>query len=71
MKFKTKAEKQAFRIGFAIGSKNNKRNGNKDRKVKPSYSKPKRTVFADDDFMYDDNGHIMGHYTCDGFFEPD
>lgn len=67
MKFKTKQEKRAFRMGCAVGRKIKKES---KKTAKPLLRKPKRTVFIDD-FEYTDNGHIQGNYTVDGFFEPD
>lgn len=67
MKFKTKQEKRAFRMGCAVGRKQ-KRNNKKTNQ--PAKLKPNRTEFPAD-FEYTDNGYIKGSYTCDGFFEPD
>lgn len=77
MKFKTKQEKRAFRMGCAVGSKNKCRTV-KTRKNKTSgtHTKPKARAqspdpFFTNDFAYTDTGHIKGHYTVDGFYEPD
>lgn len=65
MKFKTTREKRAFRMGCAVGSKNQKRTNC------TATSRPhKRTLFMDD-FEYTNTGRIKGSYTVDGRFEPD
>lgn len=54
----------------------------KTKKQTTTYTKPKpqspvtvpkkpKVSFFPDDFEYDHLGYIKGHYTVDGFFEPD
>lgn len=70
MKFKTKQEKQAFRIGCIVGRKKKIKSIQKANKKSITVStKPKRNQIKDD-FDYTPNGRIKGSYTSDGFFEP-
>ena len=39
--------------------------------VQTRKDKPKRDLDYSGYFAFDERGHIKGHYTCDGFFEPD
>ncbi len=85
MKFKTKQEKRAFRMGLAAGSKKvaqkhvrdveHKAKGNGTRfstKPRKQKNKPKSSSLDYSKYFdFDERGHIKGSYTVDGFFEPD
>ncbi len=65
MKLKSEREKRIFRMGCAVGKKRSQH-----KKQSTKHEVRKRKAFVDD-FIYTDNGRISGHYTVDGFFEPD
>ena len=87
MAFKTKKERYAYVKGIKKGQRGGKLYGKKPRKKRPGKSSgnpfgmtyyqmlregeaQKRSLMGDD-FERDSRGRIKGHYTVDGFFEPD